>query len=88
MWDALDAEGLSKGAPVGRSEVLEASLGTSVGLPLMEGVADALGAADLFGLEDTLGVLEVEGPNKGAPVSLPEALNMKFEKRAEAPLWF
>ena len=39
---ALDAEGLSKGASGGRSEVLRASLGTLVGLPLTEGAVDAM----------------------------------------------
>ena len=68
-----------KDTPVGRSEVLGASLRTLVGLPLTEGAADALGA------EDTLGALEVEGPNEGAPVGLPEALKKKSERQAEAP---
>ena len=73
---------------MGRSEVLGALLGTLVGLPLTEGAADALGAANFLGVEVTLGVLEVEGSNKGASVGLPEALKRKSKSQAEAPLWF
>ena len=62
---SLDAEGLNKGAHVDRSKVLGALLGTLVDLPLMEGAVDTLGSSNLMGAEDTLGALEVEGPNRG-----------------------
>ena len=86
MLGTLDAEGFSGGPPVGRSEVLRASLGTLVGLLFTEGAANALGAADLLGAEDTLGALEVEGPNESAPAGPPEALKRKFKRQAEVPL--
>ena len=54
---ALDAEGLSEGAPVVGSKVLRALLGTLIGLSLTEGDANLLGAVNLLVAEDTLGAL-------------------------------